>query len=154
MINIHATCVAFGRFGILIRGPSGSGKSSLALRVIDGEGFGIGETKLKAKLVADDQVMVERKGLSILARPPAALAGKLEIRGIGIVRVDHMKSCQLRLVIDLAETNAIVRLPEATDAEIELLSLTLPRLVLDGRCADAAAKLRAAIAHVKRNNTF
>ena len=154
MINVHATCVAFGSFGVLIRGPSGSGKSSLALRLIDAEGFGVGPNKLTAKLVADDQVMLEQKASGVSATPPAALAGKLEIRGLGIIPLDYLKAAQLRLVVDLLPYSSIPRMPDSVDANVELLSVVLPRLMLDGLSVDAAAKLRTAVVHLKRNNTF
>ena len=154
MTNLHATCVAFGRIGILIRGPSGSGKSSLALRLVDAQGYGIGPNKLKAKLVADDQVMVERKGLNVSASTPAALSGRLEIRGLGIVTLEHLKAVNLRLVVDLVPTYSISRMPELADARVELLGVMLPRLYLDAQTADAAAKLRAAVVHLKHNNSF
>src|SRR5690606_32729552 len=73
MATIHATCVALGDTGILLRGRSGSGKSDLALRLIDGG----------ALLVADDRVALSLEGGRVIARPPAALAGYLEVRGVG-----------------------------------------------------------------------
>ncbi len=154
MTNLHATCVAFGRFGVLIRGPSGCGKSSLALRLIDGQGYGIGPNILKAKLVADDQVMVDRKGLNVSASTSAALTGRLEIRGLGIVTLDHLKAVNLRLVVDLLPIKDIPRMPELAEARVELLGVVLPRLYLDAQTADAAAKLRAAVVHLKHNNSF
>ena len=154
MTNNHATCVAFGRFGVLIRGPSGFGKSSLALRLIDAEGFGFGSNKLKAKLVADDQVMLERTGLNVSVTHPAALAGQLEIRGLGIVTLDHLKAARLRLIVDLVSTKSIPRMPELAEARVELLGVMLPRLYLDAHTADASAKLRAAVVHLKHNNSF
>ena len=146
--------MAFGNFGILIRGPSGSGKSSLALRLIDAEGFGVGSNRLKAKLVVDDQVMLERKGLIISAAPPATLAGQLEIRGLGIVTLDYVKAVRLHLVVDLVPTKSIPRMPELADASVKLLGVMLPRLYLDAHTPDAAAKLRAAVVHFKHNNSF
>ena len=154
MINLHATCVVFGRFGVLLRGPSGSGKSSLALRLIDEQGYGTGPNRLKAKLVADDQVMVDRKGLNVSASRPEALSGRLEIRGLGIVTLDHLRAVNLRLVVDLLPIKDIPRMPELADARVELLGVVLPRLYLDARIADAAAKLRAAVVHLKHHNSF
>ena len=154
MTNHHATCVAFGRFGILIRGRSGTGKSGLALRLIDAEGFATGRTKLKARLVADDQVMVERKGSQVWASPPTALAGKIEIRGVGIVTITNLKAVQVRLVVDLVPYESIPRMPELTEVQTEVLGLNLPRLYLDAHSADAAAKLRAAVVHLKSNISF
>ena len=70
---VHATCVAIGDRAVLLCGPSGSGKSDLALRLIDGG----------AQLVADDQVVLRAEGGRIVARAPEALAGRMEVRGIG-----------------------------------------------------------------------
>ena len=154
MNNIHGTCVAFGRFGVLLRGASGSGKSSLALRLIDTEGFGIGQLNLRAKLVADDRVILQIGGAKIFASSPARLAGKLEIRGLGIVTLEHLKTVDLRLVVDLLPHKSIPRLPEMTDTQVELLGAKLPRLTLDAQLADAPAKLRAAVVHLKHNKSF
>ena len=154
MINVHGTCIAFGRFGVLIRGSSGMGKSSLALQLLDSEGFGTGSTKLKARLVADDQVMLERKGLKISASSPVNLAGKIEIRGLGIVSIANLKAAQLRLIVDLVPPQSIPRLPDLSETHAELLALSLPRLYLDAHGTDAAAKLRAAVVHLKSNESF
>ena len=154
MTNLHATCVAFARFGVLIRGPSGSGKSSLALRLIDAPGYGTGPNSLKAKLVADDQVLVQRQGLFLSASTPAALSGRLEIRGLGIVILDHRKTVTLHLVVDLVPVKTIPHMPEVAETRVELLGVVLPRLYLDAHTADAAAKLRAAVVHLKHNNNF
>ncbi|MDE2385041.1 MAG: HPr kinase/phosphatase C-terminal domain-containing protein [Alphaproteobacteria bacterium] len=147
MNSIHASCVAFGAVGVLLRGASGSGKSSLCLRLIDSEGFGLGTAPLRARLVADDQVLLRREGNAIVATAPAALAGKLEIRGLGIVDVGHLQQAALGLVVDLSAGAAIERLPLAQDLQTEILGLRLPRLLLDGQAPDAAARLRAALAH-------
>lgn len=154
MSNVHGTCVAFGRFGVLLRGPSGSGKSALALRLIDAEGFGLGQHKLRARLVADDQVVLQTKGTRIMASPPPNLAGSLEIRGIGIVSGNAAKTVELCLVVDLLPHTSIQRMPESVDLSTELLGVALPRLSIDAQTPDAAAKLRAAVVHLKRKKAF
>ena len=70
MTNVHATAIAFGNRGVLIRGAPGSGKSELALRMIDNLGFGRGTKPLRAKLIADDQVLLAREGSEIVMRAP------------------------------------------------------------------------------------
>ncbi|MEX2650663.1 MAG: HPr kinase/phosphatase C-terminal domain-containing protein [Alphaproteobacteria bacterium] len=130
--QVHGTCVALGRTGVLIRGPSGSGKSDLALRLID-EG---------AVLVADDRVVLRRDAGRVTARAPETLAGLLEVRGLGIVRLAHRRRAALGLVVDLAAAG-IERLPRA--ATCSLLGLALPRIRLDARQASAPAKLRLAL---------
>src|SRR3546814_1639400 len=75
IVNIHASCVAAGNGGVLILGQSGQGKSDLALRLID----------RGARLVADDRCDVWHERGRLWCRPPGPLAGKIEVRGIGIV---------------------------------------------------------------------
>jgi serine kinase of HPr protein (carbohydrate metabolism regulator) len=88
--------------GVLLKGPSGSGKSDLALRLIERGGM----------LVADDRVELFRDGTALAARAPRALAGLLEIRGVGIVEFPFAASAQIALVVELAGTDKIARLPE------------------------------------------
>src|SRR5690606_18170052 len=75
MLLIHATCVVIGEIGVILRGPSGSGKSDLALRLVDTGGL----------LVADDQVFLSVENGALVARAPPTISGKLEVRGLGIV---------------------------------------------------------------------
>ncbi len=133
MIRVHGTCVAVAGSGVLLRGPSGSGKSDLALRLIDGG----------ARLVADDQVTIEREGDRLLTSPPAAIAGKLEVRGVGILSVEHRAAVPLVLVVDLVAAEAVERLPEAES--VELLGCAIRRLALNPWEASAAAKVRLAV---------
>jgi serine kinase of HPr protein (carbohydrate metabolism regulator) len=97
--SIHASCVLVGPGAVLIRGPSGSGKSRLALLLLQAAESGV----LKfARLVADDRTIVEVHHGRLLARPPQELAGLLEIRGTGIVRVPFEPLAVVDLVVDLA----------------------------------------------------
>lgn len=130
MIRIHATCVDFGHAAVLLRGPSGAGKSDLAIRLID----------RGALLVADDQVELQARRGELWARPPAALAGKLEVRGVGIIEPPHVEKARVRLVVDLAPREAIERMPPPGTCEIEGVSLPLVRLTAFE--ASAASKLR------------
>lgn len=130
MIRVHATCVDFGHAAALLRGPAGAGKSDLALRLID----------RGALLVADDQVELEARRGALWARPPAALAGKLEVRGYGVVEVPHVAKARVRLVVDLAGPEPIERMPEPAVCELE--GVRLPLIRLNAFEASAAAKLR------------
>ncbi len=141
---VHGTCVAFapgdgytgagrdGAFGVLLRGPSGAGKSDLALRLIDG-GW---------RLVSDDQTELRRHGGILYAAAPAAIRGRMEVRGLGIVEMPSAERAELCLVADLVEAAAVERLPEP--AFCEFLGVRLPCLALDAFAASAAAKLRLA----------
>ncbi|MEM8787998.1 MAG: serine kinase [Pseudomonadota bacterium] len=89
--RVHASCVAVEGRGALITGRSGAGKSQLAMKMI-----GLG-----AELIADDQVELHFDPDRIALRPPVALAGLIEVRGMGIVRLAHAMSAELVLVVDM-----------------------------------------------------
>jgi HPr kinase/phosphorylase len=129
---VHATAVAIDGGALLLRGPSGAGKSDLALRLIDAG----------ARLVADDQVELLRVGRQVLTRAPASLAGLVEIRGVGIVRVDALKEAPLVLIVDLTLSEEVERLPEPRVETV--LGLSLPLIAQAPFEASAAAKLRFA----------
>lgn len=134
---IQATCIAIDGKGVLLRGPSGSGKSDLALRLIDAG----------ASLVADDGVDLRRDGAAVIAGFPAAapqsLRGRIELRGIGIAPAPHVAEAPLVLVIDLVPPDAVERLPEP--AAVELAGVTLPLLRLTAFEPSAAAKVRLVV---------
>ena len=133
--NFHASCVAIEEFGLLIRGASGSGKSDLVLRLLD-ELRGV-------SLVADDQVIIFEQDGGLIASAPATLAGKLEIRGQGIITRPHLAQVKLSHIIDLAAPSDIARMPEASELQSSLLNHVFPRLKLDGKQASAPARIRS-----------
>jgi HPr kinase/phosphorylase len=141
--SIHASCVAYGKYGVLIRGASGSGKSDLVLRLIDSQGFGIGNKVLHAKLVADDQVILHLGKGGLIASAPAALKGKLEIRGQGIVEVACISKVKLVCVVDLVPMSHIERLPQSHDLETTIDGTNLPCLKLWSGSPSAPARLRS-----------
>jgi HPr kinase/phosphorylase len=132
MTLIHATCVTVSDVGVLIRGPSGSGKSDLALRLID-EG---------AALVCDDYGQAAAVDNALEVGAPEKIAGKMEVRGYGIITLPHQPTTRIGLVVDLMPTAEIPRLPDDTTCVIE--GVTLPRLMLDPFTASATAKVRVA----------
>ena len=135
---VHATCISlFGR-GILLRGPSGIGKSDLALRLIDAGGL----------LVADDQTLLTAEEERLSASAPQVLSGHMEVRGIGLVGQTAMVSVVLALVVDLKPTEEIERLPGET-VEV-LLGVEVPLLFLDPKAASAIARIRLALEQVNR----
>jgi serine kinase of HPr protein (carbohydrate metabolism regulator) len=131
----HASCVALGNQAVLIRGPSGSGKSDLALRLIDGG----------ARLLADDYTLLTRAGEQVIATPPEEIAGKMEVRGVGLVELPCAREVPLALIIDLVGEGDVERLPEPREIEIE--GVALPLLEIWPFAASAAAKVRLALAH-------
>ena len=140
---LHATCVSIDGRGVLLQGPPGSGKSDLALRLIDQPGTGIDGRLKSAQLVADDQVAVTRREEHLIASAPGPLSGKLEIRGLGIVSVPIAAEAGLVLAVRLGPAAAIERMPE--DAHLDMLGLSLPLVLIDPACASAPARIRAAL---------
>jgi serine kinase of HPr protein (carbohydrate metabolism regulator) len=130
---VHATSVAIGRRAVLLRGPSGSGKSDLALRLIDAG----------ARLVADDRSELHRDGDVVLVRAPATIAGLIEARGIGILRLDSLAEAPLSLIADLVASDAIERLSEPRSETI--LGISIPLIALAPFEASAPAKVRLAL---------
>jgi HPr kinase/phosphorylase len=114
---VHGTCIAINGHGVLLRGPSGSGKSDLALRLIMGPSImaplingGAGTSQARAELVADDQVFLAPEGGHLMARPPDRIAGLIEVRGIGIVRRDFTAPKALALIVDLVAPQDVPRM--------------------------------------------
>jgi serine kinase of HPr protein (carbohydrate metabolism regulator) len=130
--TVRGTTVAIGGRGVLLRGESGSGKSDLALRLID-RGAG---------LVSDDYTEVRREGGRLLAGAPAAIAGKIEIRGVGVVEVESVSHIPLCLLVDLDRTPE--RFPEAA-SHAELAGTSLPAVSLAALEASAPLKVEAAL---------
>jgi HPr kinase/phosphorylase len=147
-IFLHGTCVSVGGEGVLILGEPGSGKSALALRLIDEPGYGISGVLMRSELVADDQVIITRDQDRIMASAPAILRGKLEIRGLGIVTLATPVSVSLALVVKLQDHAAIERLPDP--ATFDILGLALPLVEIDGKMPSAPARLRAALSWLKQ----
>lgn len=104
MKNIHATCIALNNKGVLLLGDSGSGKSDLALRLIE---------QLGAVLVADDRTDLAARQNRLFAACPANLQGLLEVRGVGIVRLPCQTETEVCLAVELAPSpQTVERLPE------------------------------------------
>jgi serine kinase of HPr protein (carbohydrate metabolism regulator) len=135
----HASCVAIGGRGVLIRGRPGTGKSDLALRLID-EG---------ARLVADDRVAVARQGNALVATAPRAIRGLIEARGVGILAVRPAARARLWLIVDLVPASRIARLPDPEFRTI--LGVRMSRLALAPFETSAAAKVRLAVRAAARD---
>ena len=130
--TVHASTVALDGRAVLITGPSGSGKSDLALRLLD-RGF---------VLVSDDRTIVKRQDERLLASAPPNIAGKLEIRGIGIVDVETASDLPVALIIEL--TSDIQRLPDDS-RERPILGVSLPLISIDAMTASAPSKVALAL---------
>lgn len=142
--RVHATCVALGGRALLIRGPSGAGKSDLALRFLSLAAGSLTGTAVP-ELVADDQVILTRRiadgGAAVIeARAPVALAGKIEVRGVGIVMVPARAVATVVALLDLAPASAIERIPDPLPTE-SLLGVNLRVYRLDPWRASAPMKL-------------
>lgn len=122
--SIHAAAVLVGARAVLIRGPAGAGKSTLVLRLIQGAQAGLWPF---ARLVGDDRVHVRNAHGRLLVEPAPALAGLLEIRGLGLRRLPFEPLAVVGWVVDLADADA-ARLPEASQQQIVLDGVSLPRL--------------------------
>src|SRR5438034_3654427 len=143
-ILIHGTCLAVGEVGVLLLGPPGSGKSDLALRLIDQPGLGISGEIKRTRLVADDQVVVRRKDEVLVASAPLVIAGKFEIRGLGLVAVTHAGDAMLGLAVRLTPLADIERLPDLSVSRYEMLGGAIPLVQVDPNQASAPARVRAA----------
>jgi HPr kinase/phosphorylase len=145
--TVHASVVLVGARALLIRGPAGSGKSRLALKLIEAAQAGMLRF---ARLVADDRVRLEPRHGRLLARAPSELAGLIEVRGLGIRHMPHEPMAIVGHVVDLAAADA-ERLPHLAQAEVE--GVPLPRLgiaVNDDPCPAVLAWLTTAPAdHIK-----
>ena len=117
-MNLHASAVTCGGKGVLLLGESGSGKSDLALRLMD----------RGATLVADDRVEVLREGDALWACSVPALAGRIELRGVGILQRPYCARAKLALAVRLVAREAVERMPEPEFFDCEALRLPLVSL--------------------------
>lgn len=135
--RLHASAIAIGEAGVLIRGASGSGKSSLALAMI-------GLARLQgrfARLVADDRTEIAAAGGRLIARPVAPLAGLIERRGLGLTPEPHLEAAIIRMVIDCGGEPE--RMPEPEAMVETLAGIAIPRLAVTGRAGDERLALAA-----------
>jgi serine kinase of HPr protein (carbohydrate metabolism regulator) len=130
--TLHASTVASEGRAVLIMGPSGAGKSDLTLRLID-RGFA---------LVSDDRTIVKKVGDRLIASAPLTIAGKLEVRGIGIVEMAASGEVPVALLVELM--GEIQRLPDDS-RERPILGINLPLVTIDAMSASAAAKIVLAL---------
>jgi HPr kinase/phosphorylase len=138
--TVHASAALVGEQGVLIRGASGSGKSALLLALItmDAE---------QNALAADDRVALAAHHGRVVASVPAELAGLIEVRGQGILRLPHVSPVVIDLVVDLVPLAEVPRMPEGDDAGTEIAGIWLPRLSLAAGASDGAIRVLTALTH-------
>jgi serine kinase of HPr protein (carbohydrate metabolism regulator) len=133
-MRLHATTVAIDGRGVMITGPSGSGKSDLALRLID----------RGAVLVSDDYTECVAQNGVVIASPPATIAGRIELRGIGIVDMPHAPSTAVALVVTLVEM--VERMPETRPERV--IGIDIPAIALAAFEASAPIKVEIALSRL------
>jgi serine kinase of HPr protein (carbohydrate metabolism regulator) len=129
--RLHATTVAIDGLAVMIEGASGSGKSDLALRLID----------RGAALVSDDQTLVVRSGKTLLARAPTTIAGRIEVRGIGILAMPHVENVPVALLVRV--DGAVERMPERRARRIA--GIDVRQFAVDPFHASAPIKVELAL---------
>lgn len=130
--TLHASCVAIGDRAVLIEGRSGSGKSDLALRLIDRGGV----------LVSDDYTVLVRESDTLIAQAPATIAGRIEVRGIGIVEMPHAERAPVALIVTLVDQ--VERFPEDR-APRRIAGVALPEIALVASELSAPIKVELAL---------
>jgi serine kinase of HPr protein (carbohydrate metabolism regulator) len=129
------SCIAIDGRAVLIEGESGVGKSDLALRLID----------RGAALVSDDYTLLQRSGAELIASPPETIAGKIEVRGLGILPVPNIERAPVALLVRLDE--APERLP-LTDDVRRIAGVDIREVAIDARSASAAIKVELALKYL------
>jgi len=127
--TVHASAVLVGERAVLIRGPSGAGKSRLAFDLILAGRTG---QIPPAILVGDDRVRLDTSGGKLIARPAQELTGLIEIRGLGIRRIEHVDEAVVGLVVDLAASDA-ERLPPPEALATTIHGVEIPRIPVESR---------------------
>ena len=134
--TLHASTVAIDGRAVLIEGRSGAGKSDLALRLID----------RGAELVSDDYTLVVRQGTGLIARAPGTIAGRMEVRGIGIVDLPHAADVPVALIVQL--DTEVLRLPERRTRKVA--GVEVRQIALEALHASAPIKVELALRQEQR----
>ena len=132
--TVHASCVALDGRAVLLMGPSGSGKSDLALRLLD----------RGATLVSDDYTVLTRDRGRLLATAPATIAGRIEVRGVGLVEIGNQSGLPVGLVVDIAAPPE--RMPN--DRSQEIAGVSIPVIAISPFEASAPIKVELALLHI------
>lgn len=141
--TIHATAIDYNGHGILLRGASNSGKSSIALRLLeDAE-----RARQSCFLVADDRVILHVQDGMLKAEAPETLFGQIEVRGVGVLTLPARRQCTLDLIVDLVEGATLDRIPSEEMQNIVINGVSLPRLFIAERNPDACTIIRTFLTH-------
>lgn len=137
---VHATALILGEFGLLLRGPSGAGKTTLALTLID-QATARGTF---ACLIGDDRVSLQSSGGRLVARPHPAIAGKIEKRWEGVEMAQYEPAGVIHAVVDIVDKSpqTLARLPDEADRRVFLGEIAVPRLTLPESIGPAAQTVR------------
>ena len=136
--QVYATAVAYHSFGILIRGPSGSGKSDLALRLIE-DG---------ANLISDDQVNIQAVKKQLYLSPPDNIAGLIEVRGFGVIKIKSVRDINLRLIVDLDPSSTTERTPIMKEESIK--NIMVPVVSLKAFENSILARIKLIIGYLEK----
>jgi HPr kinase/phosphorylase len=139
MEQVYATAVAYHGFGVLIRGPSGSGKSDLALRLIE-DG---------AKLIADDQVNISAVRKELYLSPPDSISGLIEVRGFGVIKIGAVRDIKLRLIVDLDPSYETERTPTIKEELIK--NITVPVTNMKAFESSILARIKLILGYLEKN---
>jgi serine kinase of HPr protein (carbohydrate metabolism regulator) len=142
MNTVHANALVIDGTGILILGPSGSGKSELALDLIDQ----CRQRSVPAVLVADDRLVLEKRNGAVWARVPPTIAGLIEVRGAGIYRLDFRAEAEMHMAVRLVDAAVAQRMPEDTPVEVTQ-GIALPCMALPRRSFAAVRAVLARLGH-------
>ena len=146
--NIHGTAIAIEEKAALIRGASGSGKSDLAYRCIQ---FAKTDPDIKnCMLVTDDRAIITSENKSLLVEPPENISGKIELRGIGIIPIPYIKRAELKIVIDLVNSENVPRLqiPFNPESTTQILDQKIPNIKLSAKEPSAHLKVLYALGQI------
>ena len=144
--NIHATAIVVGKTGLLLLGPSGWGKSMLAFTCI----AEAQRMNISSVLVADDQVLISRRGEDVIAQCPPTIAGLIELRGTGIVRMPHIDEARMHYAVLPGNVTGEDRVPPANERSVIAEGVDLPVVRLLATAPLPLAVLMAALPDIGR----
>jgi HPr kinase/phosphorylase len=147
-MRVHATTVSLNGTAVMIRGAAGTGKSDLALQLLEASGTGLSGKNIAVTLVSDDQTILQRGEDAVLTSAPDTILGLLEVRGQDVLNVDTVQNVPLVLVVDLRPASQIERLPQPEDMLTQILGLAIPNIAIDPSKPSAAARVRVAWARL------